>query len=631
MDSRQTRNILEACLLVAGKPMNLGQLEALFESDIDRPDRNEIKAALASLQDDYEGRGIELVEVASGWRLQSRASMEHWVTRLFHEKTPRYSRALLETLVLIAYRQPITRGEIEEVRGVAVSSNIIKTLQEREWVKEIGYKDVPGKPALWGTTRQFLDYFNLKRLDELPTLAEARDLEEIDAALAAEIGIVDGASDGIAANDGAEVGEGFTHSAGNDGSDDSDSSGDASSEGASEKLRDGASEGASEASADDSGSEPAIQDDPASANQLSALADGLPGAELRTNSQELSALVQSFLGRSSLDVDVEQPDDLQQPQDLQQPGTVSHEHAAHDDVGSGDEQRGAGDSVVQEASLPSVQSESDPESGIGADSEIVSAHDLVIEAWRPPQSRTGAKPDQNGALSLSDTTDVSAAATVSSDSESPPDDEGSQTPADEPHDAQTRLRQAIDDFADEHRQELEARRDFEARTRGPLGRPPGNAPDKVAGAGLDVEQEQMEAPQAHRDVSGTTSPVFGRRILATVMGEAGSAQSSRLTTSLYGVSGIVESELHADTDKGLGTSPEDARPEPTLESAPGMTAEPIVATTAQPSEGPVTETTPEYSPESEREPEPESVPESTVGVDAEQLVVRVEHDSDSEP
>ena len=98
MDSRQTRNILEACLLVAGKPLNLGQLEALFESDIDRPDRNEIKAALASLQDDYEGRGIELVEVASGWRLQSRASMEHWVTRLFHEKTPRYSRALLETL-----------------------------------------------------------------------------------------------------------------------------------------------------------------------------------------------------------------------------------------------------------------------------------------------------------------------------------------------------------------------------------------------------------------------------------------------------------------------------------------------------------------------------------------------------
>ena len=177
MDSQQTRNILEACLLVAGKAMNIGQLEGLFESDIDKPDRNEIKTALSELQAEYEGRGIELVEVASGWRLQSRSSMEHWVARLFQEKSPRYSRALLETLVLIAYRQPITRGEIEEVRGVAVSSNIIKTLQERDWVKEIGYKDVPGKPALWGTTRQFLDYFNLKRLDELPTLAEAQDLD----------------------------------------------------------------------------------------------------------------------------------------------------------------------------------------------------------------------------------------------------------------------------------------------------------------------------------------------------------------------------------------------------------------------------------------------------------------------
>ena len=199
MDAQQTRNILEACLLVAGRAMSVAQLEALFESDIDRPDRKEIKLQLEELQKTYEGRGIELIEVASGWRLQSRSSMEHWVSRLFTEKSPRYSRALLETLVLIAYRQPITRGEIEEIRGVAVSSNIIRTLQEREWVKEVGHKEVPGRPALLGTTRQFLDYFNLKRLDELPPLSEIKDLEEIDATLAAEMGI------GAAANEVADA------------------------------------------------------------------------------------------------------------------------------------------------------------------------------------------------------------------------------------------------------------------------------------------------------------------------------------------------------------------------------------------------------------------------------------------
>jgi len=224
MDPQQLRNILESCLLVAGKAMSMAQLETLFEEDIDRPERSEIKQSLADLQTEYEGRGIELVEVASGWRLQSSKSMEHWVGRLFQEKQPRYSRALLETLVLIAYRQPITRGEIEDVRGVAVSSNIIRTLQEREWIKEMGYKDVPGKPALWGTTKEFLDYFNIKRLDELPSLAEARDLAEIDAALAAEVGLVDGVSDGIAANDAEGDGDVDDGSEGREGSAGSDTS-----------------------------------------------------------------------------------------------------------------------------------------------------------------------------------------------------------------------------------------------------------------------------------------------------------------------------------------------------------------------------------------------------------------------
>jgi len=191
MESAQLRNILEACLLVAGRPMSVAQLDALFEGDESRPDKGAIREALAALGADYEGRGIELVEVAGGYRLQTRRTMEHWVARLFAERAPRYSRALLETLVLIAYRQPITRGEIEEVRGVAVSSNIVRTLQERRWVREIGHKDVPGKPALLGTTSEFLDYFNLKRLDQLPSLGELKDLDGMEALLAAELGGAD--------------------------------------------------------------------------------------------------------------------------------------------------------------------------------------------------------------------------------------------------------------------------------------------------------------------------------------------------------------------------------------------------------------------------------------------------------
>ncbi len=200
MDTKQIKNILEAGLLVAGRAMSVAQLEALFADDPDKPDRKALRAALEELQKEYEGRGIELVEIASGFRLQSHASVSDWVANLFQEKTPRYSRALLETLVLIAYRQPITRSEIEEVRGVAVSSNIIKTLQERQWVKVLGHKEVPGRPALLGTSKEFLDYFNLKKLDDLPSLAEIKDLDQFDAILEEEIGVVEG--HGEAANDG---------------------------------------------------------------------------------------------------------------------------------------------------------------------------------------------------------------------------------------------------------------------------------------------------------------------------------------------------------------------------------------------------------------------------------------------
>lgn len=174
--------ILEGALLAAGKPLTVAQLEDLFEEHA-KPDKESIKEALTAIAERCEGRGFELVEVASGFRFQVRQSLSPWVARLWHERPQKYSRALLETLALIAYRQPITRGEIEEIRGVAVSSSIIKTLHEREWIRVVGHRDVPGRPAMYATTRQFLDYFNLKSLDQLPALAEIRDLDTLNAEL----------------------------------------------------------------------------------------------------------------------------------------------------------------------------------------------------------------------------------------------------------------------------------------------------------------------------------------------------------------------------------------------------------------------------------------------------------------
>jgi segregation and condensation protein B len=163
--------------------MSLDQLQMTLFPEGDPPEKDELKEALDRLQQDYAERALELVEVASGFRFQVRQSMEPWVSRLWEEKPARYSRALLETLALIAYRQPITRAEIEDVRGVSVSSSIIKTLQDREWIRVVGHRDVPGRPAVYGTTREFLDYFGLKSLDELPTLAELRDIDSINAEL----------------------------------------------------------------------------------------------------------------------------------------------------------------------------------------------------------------------------------------------------------------------------------------------------------------------------------------------------------------------------------------------------------------------------------------------------------------
>ncbi len=178
METNQLKNVIESILLAAGRPLSLDQLLALFEEQ-DKPERNDIREAVSALQADYEARGIDLVQVGSGYRIQVREGMQPWVARLWEEKPARYSRALLETLALIVYRQPVTRGEIEEVRGVSVSTTIIKTLLEREWVHVVGHREVPGRPAMYGTTKKFLDYFSLKNLNELPSLAELRDLNEI--------------------------------------------------------------------------------------------------------------------------------------------------------------------------------------------------------------------------------------------------------------------------------------------------------------------------------------------------------------------------------------------------------------------------------------------------------------------
>lgn len=171
------KRIIEAALLFARDPISIKELSQLFNEE-DAVNENAIEDLLGVLIEDYRGRGIELVSVASGYRFQICEDLSPWITRLMQEKPVRYSRALLETLALIAYKQPITRAEIEEVRGVAVSTNIIRTLQEREWVKVIGHRDVPGKPALYATTKHFLDDLNLRSLSELPTLAEIQDLDD---------------------------------------------------------------------------------------------------------------------------------------------------------------------------------------------------------------------------------------------------------------------------------------------------------------------------------------------------------------------------------------------------------------------------------------------------------------------
>ncbi len=179
------KKIIEAALLAAPQPLTRAQMVALFD-EVEAPGNEEVSRAIEALQNDCAERGVELVEIASGWRYQVKQDVFPWVTRMWSERPPRYSRALLETLALIAYRQPITRAEIEQIRGVSVSTHIVRTLEEREWIRVVGHRDVPGRPALFGTSKGFLDYFNLKSLDQLPALSDLRDIEELNPQLMLE-------------------------------------------------------------------------------------------------------------------------------------------------------------------------------------------------------------------------------------------------------------------------------------------------------------------------------------------------------------------------------------------------------------------------------------------------------------
>ena len=178
MDAVEIKHFIEAALLAAGRPLSVDQLQKLFDGRM-APEKPEIREAVATLREEYDGRGITIAEVASGFRVQVKSTMADQLHKLWEDRPPRYSRALFETLALVAYRQPITRGEIEEIRGVSVSPNIVRSLMERDWVRVVGHRDVPGRPEMFGTTKTFLDYFGLKKLDDLPPLADLSDWESL--------------------------------------------------------------------------------------------------------------------------------------------------------------------------------------------------------------------------------------------------------------------------------------------------------------------------------------------------------------------------------------------------------------------------------------------------------------------
>ncbi len=258
MDQALITRIIEAALLASSQPLTLAQLQGLFPEEEPAPPGS-VERALELLREGCAERGVELVEVASGFRFQVKADVHGWVARLWTERRTKYTRATLETLALIAYRQPITRGEIEQVRGVAVSSNIIQALEEREWIRVVGHRDVPGKPALFGTTKGFLDYFGLKRLDELPPLSELKDIAELEPQLPLDRdGQLDGVVPASAAMDAAQGQADAGASDADGGNADADAAEHASD--ASETAPAAASDADAETAVDASGSAPSESD-----------------------------------------------------------------------------------------------------------------------------------------------------------------------------------------------------------------------------------------------------------------------------------------------------------------------------------------------------------------------------------
>ncbi|HWK73104.1 MAG TPA: SMC-Scp complex subunit ScpB [Povalibacter sp.] len=294
MNEQDLKHIIEATLLAAGRPVTTQQLLELFE-ERDRPTPEQLQTAIELLAADYESRGIELLQVASGWRIQVRARAMDVVSRLWQERPSRYSRALLETLALVAYRQPITRSEIEEIRGVAISSTIMRTLQERNWIRVVGHREVPGRPELLGTTREFLDYFGLKSLDQLPTLAELRDVETIGVQLELPGGEATAEGEAAAGNTLAEAVENFEGR---------DPVAAAEDEAAADAEAVAHAEAGLQAASDESEPEPEDEDEEADEDQeLSADAEEV---ELSADDSELSADAEAESDDPELSADAEE-------------------------------------------------------------------------------------------------------------------------------------------------------------------------------------------------------------------------------------------------------------------------------------------------------------------------------------
>lgn len=284
MDQPLITRIVEAALLAANQPLSLAQLHALFPED-QPPPPDSVESALQALREGCAERGVELVEVASGFRFQVKADVHAWVARLWTERQTRYTRATLETLALIAYRQPITRGEIEQVRGVAVSSNIIKALEEREWIRVVGHRDVPGKPALFGTTKAFLDYFGLKRLDDLPPLSELKEIGELEPQLPLDgapipAGVSADGDSAAATGDGADAAANDEAGASADADDEADDKAEADAAAGDEADTNADSESQSESEPGDEAQAPAAD---------SQARDGEPAAEAEPESQSADA------------------------------------------------------------------------------------------------------------------------------------------------------------------------------------------------------------------------------------------------------------------------------------------------------------------------------------------------------